>query len=225
MATNKLPLAVCLFSEMSGKKKHNTSYLPLIEQWEAYLAESGNDSLEHFAVWMLQQKRAAAAYTDDMDAYFSENSYAQGDIYHSAKAGYAIGRLFKFVRMYSKHIFSDLGYSSPDEFGLLAAIDAKKTTTKKVVIREQLNELTTGMDMLRRMQKQGWITEQVNPADKREKLITITSAGSRLLGQTYAALVALPDVLADLSPEERVQLVRLLEKLDSFHTRQHAAQG
>jgi DNA-binding MarR family transcriptional regulator len=212
---------------MSAKRKSAVSYLPLINSWEQFMQETGSEALEHFAVWLLERGRrsdAVAAVENIPQPYFSEKSEASGHAFHTAQAGYLIGRMTRFVRFYSKQMFQELGYSNSDEFGLLAAIDARGKRTKKSIILDQLQELTTGMDMLRRMVNQGWITETVNKSDKREKLLSITEAGRMQLFVTYRRLTEIPDVLADLPDDERQELVRLLDKLDRFHTRNYNAQ-
>lgn len=202
------------------------SYLPLIEQWETYLAGGEGGSLEHFALWLLknrqQSRQAAPALSDtELQTYFNQNTAADGFGYLSSEAAYMIGRLYKFVRLYTKPVFQAAGLSSQDEFGILAHTDFSGECTKKSAIDDNLLDTTTGIDAIRRLVKKGLLKEKINPKDRRERLISITPAGKKVLSSIYQGLAGIQDVLADLSSEERQQLVGLLRSLDGFHTKLH----
>ncbi len=198
-----------------------TSYIPLIEQWELYLNAGGVPDVEHFAVWVLTQRKDEMPSSEkkkQLMEYFDTHGAETGNIVSSAKAGYFISRLQKFTKHASKKIFDSLGYSSSEEFAMLALLDSRGECGKKELIHENLLEVTTGMDILKRMLSMGWVIEQVNPEDKRQRLLRITETGKKKLFETYNNLSIVPDVLADLTSDEREVLTKLLMHLDSFHT-------
>lgn len=204
------------------------SYLPLIAQWETYLAEGEAESLEHFALWILknrqQSRQAGPALPDpDLQGYFDQNTAADGFGYLGSEAAYMIGRLYKFVRLYTKPVFQAAGLGSSDEFGILAHVDRCGECTKKSAIEDNLMDTTTGIDAIRRMIKKGLLEEKINEQDRRERLISITPAGKDALTKTYGGLASTQDVLADLGSEERQQLVNLLRTLDEFHSKMNGS--
>jgi DNA-binding MarR family transcriptional regulator len=198
-----------------------TSYLPLIEKWETYLQTGGTESLEHFALWLLQHKKAerqtASVLNDpNLQTYFNLN--AEGNFAHlSSEAAYLVGRLYKYVRNYTRPILLAVGLSSQDEFAILAHTDFLGECTKKAAIEENLIDTTTGIDAIRRLVNKGLLQEKVNEHDRRERLISLTPAGKAVLQQVYSGFASIQDVLADLSQEERQQLVVFLKSLDEFH--------
>ncbi len=200
------------------------SYLPLIAQWETYLAESEADSLEHFALWILknrqQSRQLAPALSDtDLQGYFNQNTEVEGFGYLGSEAAYMIGRLYKFIRLYTKPVFQAAGLGSQDEFGILAHVDRCGECTKKSAIEDNLMDTTTGIDAIRRLIKKGLLEEKINGLDRRERLISITPAGKDTLTNIYIGLASTEDVLADLGNGERQQLVGLLRSLDEFHSK------
>ncbi len=198
-----------------------TSYLPLIEKWETYLQEGGTESLEHFAVWLLQHKRGERQTGDSLNdpalqAYFDQNANESFG-YLASEAAFLIGRLFKYLRHYTRPILLAAGLSSQDEFGILAHADLVGECTKKSAIEDNLMDTTTGIDAIRRLVTKGLLQEKVNENDRRERLISITPAGKAVLLQLFQGFAGIQDVLADLSGEERQQLVIFLKSLDGFH--------
>lgn len=201
---------------------NGTSYIPLIEKWEKYLETTSEPSIEGFSAWVLmhQPKPAEALVSDSFDQYFELNAHNSGHEIHTARAGYFIGRLYKYVKFYTKPVFARVGLGNLDEFGLLGALDEKGESSKKDLITDNLIEFTTGMDILKRLQSHGLIKEKTNKHDKREKLVSITAKGKRTLYHTYASFAQLPDVLADLHTNQRESLVKTLSHLDKFHKKQ-----
>ncbi len=200
-----------------------TSYLPLIEKWESYLQGGGTESLEHFALWLIQHKQGERKAPDILDdpalqAYFSANS-GEGSGYLSSEAAYFIGRLYKYVRSYTRPILLTVGLSSLDDFGILAHTDFEGECTKKSAIEENMMDTTTGIDAIRRLVNKGLLHEKVNENDRRERLISLTPAGKTVLQQVYVGFGGIQDVLADLSGEERQQLMVFLKSLDGFHSK------
>lgn len=177
--------------------------------------------MEHFAVWLLQHKkgeRQTAGLLNDpaLQAYFDQNSYERFG-YLSSEAAFLIGRLFKYVRHYSRPILTAAGLSSQDEFGILAHTDFSGVCTKKSAIEDNMMDATTGIDAIRRLVNKGLLQEKINEHDRRERLISLTPTGKAVLQQVYRGFASIQDVLADLSQEERQQLVVFLKSLDEFH--------
>lgn len=129
------------------------------------------------------------------------------------------GRLNRFVRLCTKPLFQAAGLGSLDEFAILAQVDYLGECTKKTAIEENLIDLTTGIDAVRRLVKKKLLKEKVNKNDRRERLIPLTPQGKKIIGQVYQGFAGIQDVLADLSEEECSQLVGLQKSLDGFHSR------
>lgn len=202
------------------------SYVPLIQKWEEFLAATGHDSLDHFAVWLLgnrQQKRQEKGALNDkaLGAYFDGTTDRHGYGYRSSEAAYLVWRLNKFVRFYTKPIFQETNLTGQDDFAVLAHLDYRPDCPKGEAIQANVIDATTGIDLIRRLIKQGLVAERPNPADKREKLISLTPTGRDTLHEIYRRFARIQDLLVDLSREEREALILTLKSLDDFHTKNH----
>lgn len=194
----------------------NVSYKPLIHKWEAFLETNQGYSLEDFARYILKQNETLEEESNRKGSDSREKNYEYP--YLTAEAGRAIFRLYKFSKMYSKPIMMGVGLNSFDEFTILTTLLEKKEATKKLLIEENLIELTTGMDMLKRMLKQDLLKERINPQDKREKLVSMSENGQRVLFSILKGFQSMEDVLGDLNKEEREQTIQYLERLDKYHS-------
>ncbi|NAS13894.1 MarR family winged helix-turn-helix transcriptional regulator [Poritiphilus flavus] len=203
--------------------KHNLSYQPLILNWENYLQSTRDPSLRDFAKYLLlsDTKTSSDAFTgqepgDEASAETRPNQ--ESAPYLTAEAAELIFRLNKFIRIYGKPVLQDVGLNSMDEFVILAFLLENRESPKKEIIGENLIEFTTGMDMLKRMIKTGLLSERINPADKRQKIISLSQKGQEVLFLILERFKNITDVLGDLEIKEREILLNTLKRLNSFHT-------
>ncbi len=194
----------------------NISYIPLIKQWEAFLKTDQGTGIEDFAKYILDEAEKKSKSGPNQIEGLPPRSADYP--YLTAEAGQAIFRLYKFSKMYSRPIMSDVGLNSFDEFSIMTTLLNEKETAKKYLIEKNLIEFTTGMDMLKRMFKQKLIQERVNPDDKREKLVSLSENGRKVLFKILEGFQTMEDVLGDLNKKEREETIRYLERLDRYHS-------
>jgi DNA-binding MarR family transcriptional regulator len=214
----------------SKKRKGNVifaamrSYIEIITNWESFLAQSPDGSLEDFAQWLLatsnqQKTRANSTLEGDLQQYFDNNTSEYSYTAANSEAAYLIGRLNKFIKRYTKPLFSDLGITNQDEFAILAHVDYLKESIKKTIIEDNLIDMSSGIDMMNRLLKRKWLIERTNPLDKREKLVSLTPEGKAVLLNIYKGLATIPDILVDMSDAQKNIFVQRLKDLDDFHTK------
>jgi DNA-binding MarR family transcriptional regulator len=135
------------------------------------------------------------------------------------KVAYLIARLSQFARIYLKNALADTEVQSPEEFGFLMALSPGRSASKSDLIREQLIEIPTGMDMLRRMQKRGLIAESSTQPDRRSKWIELTDLGARVAEKCTEKIAPVAQIIsADLDETELLSLKNTLERLDRYHS-------
>lgn len=197
------------------------SYIELISTWETFLKEHPKGSLNEFAEWILHPSNASPSASDapNLEAYFDKNTVEFGYSEANSEAAYLIWRLSKFIRRYTKPLFSDLGINNQDEFAILAHVDYLKECSKKCAVEENLIDMSSGIDMISRLIKMGWLSERSNPNDKREKLIRLTPEGTNLLQKIYIDFSSVPDILVNMDNAQRIILVSRLKDLDAIHTK------
>jgi DNA-binding MarR family transcriptional regulator len=201
------------------------SYLPLIELWESFRKKNKSGDLQEFAEFLLkattkkEPMKSAKWATAQANQYFEKQTKNFGFEDSTPFAATLIWRLYKFIKLYNKNILQEAGLHSHDEFAILISIQTHQTIAKKVVITENLLELTTGTDIINRLIKNKLITEKINPDDKRQRMLNLTSKGATCLKTIFTGLASTEDILGNLSKEERTHLVSYLMKLNSFHTK------
>lgn len=220
-----------IFNERILRKHYKNQSLSklvhLIEQWEIFVSQQPEGDLAGFAQWIIneEKKQQPCIQTDEtgnkQEVRFTAND-AKFDEYEAnhkinMQAGHLIGKMNQYLLYYSKPIMKNFGLHSMDDFGYLQYILYNGVITKTKVCELMMQEITTGVDILKRLTGHGFIKEKINEADKREKLLQITPKGQKALADIVSAFRQLPDVLGDIENSERKTLLALLMQLDEYH--------
>jgi len=126
-----------------------------------------------------------------------------------------IGRISKLNMSYANIALKGTGLNQIEEFGILQTIKQEKSPRKTEVIYANLFELSSGTDMLNRMQKRGLIREYGDKDDKRSKRIELTAKGEKVVKQSTERIkknaIMLMHTLADDDQELCIQLLKDIE--------------
>ena len=165
------------------------SYLELIEKWEDFLKSNRKiGSLSEFGDFLIAKTKSDSKNKNELEDYFRSNDNDFGYSDSNSEASYLIWRLNKFSKGYIKELFDKLDITNQDEFAILSHVDYLKECSKKVAITDNLVEISTGIDIIKRLVKKGYLCERQNPNDKRENLIRLTNQGKEKLQQFILAL-------------------------------------
>jgi len=214
-----------------------TSVIPLLSSWEQYTALYPPGDLLGFAHWLLSQPDSAGPThptrpIGPTTAPVAPISPATAPIHPTAQPGISsaagpgataqstllITRLFRILQFLSKPGIKKLGFKDM-EFGVLVQITLMDRPNKKELCHEMLIENSTGVEITKRLAQKGFIREETDPDDRRSARLSLTEKGKRLLFQGYEKLAAIHQgFLEDFTEEEKQQLVRLLSKINQYHT-------
>ncbi len=126
--------------------------------------------------------------------------------------------LFRYAKMYIKKALKASKINTADEFSFLITLMTHDYMTKHELIKTQVMEKTSGIEILNRLIKHGFVQQYNDDEDKRRKLLKITPAGrSELIKVLPMMNVVSQIVVGNLSNEDQNLLAYLLRKLDSFH--------
>lgn len=143
----------------------------------------------------------------------------------NGKISILIGRMYRFARFYVKKAMEKQAVTTLDDFTFLATIFRSGSPTKSEVCADNITEITTGMEILRRLQKLGLIEEYTDEHDRRVKRVKLTEAGTFSLFGAFAAMKPVSTIVAGrLQQEQKEQLLSLLIELDLFHSNIYAEQ-
>jgi DNA-binding MarR family transcriptional regulator len=133
-----------------------------------------------------------------------------------------IGRLFVFMSRYAKFYIKKALEGTPlqtaEDFTALAILLTHGHLSKSELISHNLQEKTSGTEVIRRLIASGLVMQWDDDKDKRSKHIAITDEGKALLYQifehtNYVGMI----ITGKLTVAEKFTLQYLLQKLEDFH--------
>jgi len=126
--------------------------------------------------------------------------------------------LNRYAKSYSKSAIADSEFSTQEDFIYLINLKAYGAMSKMDLIKKNIHEKPVGILIINRLLKHGWIQQVDSVADKRVKLISITEKGlATLENQMTKIRMATQIVTGNLTYSEKMDLIRILNKLDHFH--------
>lgn len=124
----------------------------------------------------------------------------------------------RYAKLYAKKVLQHSALSTLDEFSYLIVLLTHESMTKTDLINKNVHEKTTGMEILKRLIKNGFIRQFDDTDDKRTQRVSITEAGRGVL---FSILNQMGDVTkivtGNLTQLEKNSLTYILKKLDHFH--------
>lgn len=124
----------------------------------------------------------------------------------------------RYAKSYSKAAIYDSDFSTQEDFIYLINLKAFGAMGKMELIKKNVHDKPVGMQIINRLIEHGWVTQSHSKADKRSKLINITKKGLKALDQQMDKIrQATQMVTGDLTRDEKMELIRLLNKLNEFH--------
>ena len=137
-----------------------------------------------------------------------------------------IGRLFvymsRYARSYIKKALDGTPLQSPEDFTCLAILLTHDHLSKTDLINKNLQEKTSGTEVIRRLIEAGLIDQWNDEKDKRGKRIGITQKGKELLYAVFKDMSMVGQIVTGtLTLSEKLTLQYLLQKLENFHYHHH----
>lgn len=129
-----------------------------------------------------------------------------------------VSLLYRYAKMYSRKAMKESGLKSVDEFALLITLMTHDTISKQELIKEQVLEKTSGIEIVNRLIRQGFVDQFDGDKDRRSKLLRITPQGRKEILQILPRMNQVSKiVVGNLTQTEQNLLTFLMRKLDHFH--------
>jgi DNA-binding MarR family transcriptional regulator len=178
--------------------------LPLIDDYEKGTAEGTVDGF-------LQYAHVKNETTQKVKALENEQLLKN-------QLGFYLNMLFRFMKIYTKTALKDTPVTTIDDFIFLADIHKEKSIRKTDLIKNNMVEIPSGIEVIKRLLKNNLVSEQPDTLDKRAVLLQITDYGRAELFNVFEEMNKVGSILAgNLSSEELFQMHQLLEKLAFYH--------
>lgn len=124
----------------------------------------------------------------------------------------------RYAKSYSKSAIYGSDFSTQEEFIYLINLKAFGKMSKMDLIKKNVHEKPVGMQIINRLIAHGWIEQSNSIIDKRSKVISITSKGLVALENQMGKIRKATEIVTgDLTHSEKIELIRLLHKLNDFH--------
>lgn len=127
-------------------------------------------------------------------------------------------RLYRYAKLQAKTAIAGTSFSTPDDFIYLISLVSFGSMSKTALIKLNVHEKSAGMQIVKRLIDNGLVIQTPIESDKRNRILHITPKGQLLLNESMHNIrQASRNVTEPLSNEEKMDLIRLLTKLENFH--------
>lgn len=184
----------------------------LLQEFET---ENGKDhrfetSVSGFKNWILASNQYAIS---EPDWEGKENGRSAESIINTLFL-----HLNRYAKSYAKSAIFGSDFSTQEDFIYLITLKAFGEMTKMELIKKNVHEKPVGMQIINRLITQGWVSQSNSKTDKRSKVLRLNNRGLKTLElQMLKIRKASEIVTGDLTYSEKMELIRLLKKLDDFH--------
>jgi len=126
--------------------------------------------------------------------------------------------IYRYAKVYARKVLHDSVISTMDDFSYLITLITHDSLSKSELIQHQVHEKTTGMEILKRLQRQGLICQFDDANDRRSQRVAITPQGRAAVFSVLHKLDGVTTLMTgNLNPQEKESLFAMLSKLDHFH--------
>jgi DNA-binding MarR family transcriptional regulator len=126
--------------------------------------------------------------------------------------------LYRYAKLKAKAAIADTAFSTPDDFIYLICLVSFGSMSKTSLIKLNVHDKSVGIQIVNRLITNGLVEQTALDSDKRNRMIHITPKGTQTLNESMQNIKkASRDVTEPLSKLEKLDLVRLLMKLEIFH--------
>jgi DNA-binding MarR family transcriptional regulator len=173
----------------------------IVKEWVAFEADYPTGSLEDFCRHFLSEREKQRSGPVDASCSSDYNK-----IYALSRT---INRLSKLWMYFTQQAIKPLGLSSFDEFAFLYMTDQSESIRKKDLIYMQFIEISSGLLVIDRLIKKGFMKERIDEEDKRSKQVSLTHKGKETLAACHVALSKVAEDLYGEMPDEQLSSCNL----------------
>lgn len=191
-------------------------FLPLLNDYTQSRA-SEIHSVEDFTTW-LNLKNKAEEFEDTVTAQ-GDNPEAN-DFLYVTNVEYIV-KMYRYAKNYARAIIPQDSLISFEDYSYLVILFYKGKHTKSQLITENIQEKSTGMEIIKRLIRLGLVSQEDHEIDKRSKWVDLTPKGRAEFMAIQDNMYKLTRMInADLKNDELQMLYKLLNKLNDFHASQ-----
>jgi DNA-binding MarR family transcriptional regulator len=182
----------------------------LIDYLKRYEKEKGHEpaDVKEFTIWLNQfvykQKHS-------LESGHEENSI-------DMELTFLLIMQNKHYKSYCKQALVNTDINSPDEYSFLYHLSLVESFRKMELIDIHLLEAPSGIEVIKRLLKKGFIEEYDDREDKRAKRIKITEKGRQETDKLTPQMEEVySKMAAEMTLKEKLHMVTYLQRLNEYH--------
>lgn len=184
----------------------------LVEQYEQGNRTRSNSSVEDFIHWIVTNNTILDS-KEEPDWEGKEKGRSADSVINTL-----LIHMNRYAKSYSKSAIFGSNFSTQEDFIFLINLKAFGEMTKMELIKKNVQEKPSGMQIINRLIAQNFVEQNRSSLDKRSRVISITQEGLEALDtQMDKIRQATKIVTGNLNHIEKMELIRLLNKLNDFH--------
>ena len=187
--------------------------IALVEEYEKDVNPQ-DDNVDLFGHWLYERNRLSEKSRLPEPEWLGKSNGRSAE----SVINTSLVHLYRYARLHAKAALSDSSFATPDELIYLLNLRAFGDMSKTALIRLNVHEKSAGIQIINRLILHGWVVQSPGDQDKRNKIISITEKGLHTLENNMEKVrKASVDVTGDITHEEKMELIRILTKLEDYH--------
>lgn len=170
----------------------------LVKEWVEFEEQHPSSTLKDFCRHFLSSKNSGKSLANNVSCTSDHQQ-----IYSLTRL---INRLSKLWMYFTLNAMKPMGLTSFDEFAFLYNTDQSNSIRKKDLIYMQFIEISSGLLVIDRLIKKGFLQDRIDENDKRSKQVSLTKKGKATLDKCQIALGKVAESLYGQLPLEEMEL-------------------
>ena len=185
--------------------------IQLVNAWGEFEARFPNCSIEEFCRYYLKDSEANTTREEKKDLLTPTNT--------DSTLMRILGRIMLIHSILADKALQGTGIERVEEFSMLNAVYLLKDPKKSEAIQACLHEISTGTDILNRLKKRGYLTEESDQQDKRSKRVSVTLSGEQALTGAKQKISTLAEMLlSGMEEDDKKICIHLLHDIETRFT-------
>jgi DNA-binding MarR family transcriptional regulator len=184
----------------------------LLPYLEAFQKSENSNSVIDFITWLQNTPSVTQQTPPCSSTVISTEARMDVQIMHLlALSG-------KYIRFLYKKGFKDSLLQTTEDFGFLASLYHFGDMRKNELIQVNTSEFTSGMEVIRRLERNGLIESSLDKNDRRARRVQLTREGLQVFLESLPILDNISEIaVAPLNESDKRRLLELLHQLNNFH--------
>jgi len=190
-----------------------TELVSLVKIYENEVKDA-NEDVYSFVQWLIEYLKSQGQHGEIEPEWEGKSKGRSADSIINT----SLVHLYRYAKIHAKTAIAGTEFSTPDDFIYLISLTSFGSMSKAALIKLNVHEKSAGIQIVNRLINNGLVEQTLTDTDKRNRIIQITPKGTQLLNESMQNIrQASINVTEPLLYHEKMDLIKLLTKLENFH--------